>query len=159
MFFVPREYLFASSTTRRNKQKQIQGSFATLRMTTFQGMTNWSGWERGREMQEYAYVYIVANGFKKLYVGITTELEARIRQHKDKVDPECHTARYNINQLVHFERFTTVPAAIKRESSSKVGCVFARSNWSFRTILRGATLARTGANRLKLIRRVVCLDA
>jgi putative endonuclease len=88
-------------------------------MTTFQGMTNWSGWERGREMQEYAYVYIVANGFKKLYVGITTELEARIRQHKDKVDPECHTARYNINQLVHFERFTTVPAAIKREKQLK----------------------------------------
>ena len=26
-------------------------------------------------MDEYAYVYILANGFKKLYIGITTEIE------------------------------------------------------------------------------------
>jgi putative endonuclease len=70
-------------------------------------------------MDEYGYVYILANGFKRLYIGITRQLEARIRQHKDKLDPDCHTARYNINQLVHFERFTTVPAAIKREKQLK----------------------------------------
>jgi putative endonuclease len=70
-------------------------------------------------MDEYAYVYILASGFKKLYIGITTELEVRVGQHKQKKDPNCHTARYNINQLVHFERFTTVPAAIKREKQLK----------------------------------------
>ena len=31
-------------------------------------------------MSEYAYVYILASGFKKLYIGITTELEVRIRR-------------------------------------------------------------------------------
>ena len=70
-------------------------------------------------MDEYAYVYILANGFKKLYIGITTELELRIRQHKQKKDPKCHTARYNINQLVYFERFTTASAAIAREKQLK----------------------------------------
>jgi putative endonuclease len=75
--------------------------------------------ERGSVMGDYAYVYILANGFKKLYIGITTELEIRVRQHKGKKDPNCHTAKYNINRLVYFERFTTVTAAIAREKQLK----------------------------------------
>jgi putative endonuclease len=70
-------------------------------------------------VNEYAYVYILANGYKKLYIGITTRLSARIRQHKNRTDPKCHTARYNINQLVYFETFTTVTAAIAREKQLK----------------------------------------
>ena len=70
-------------------------------------------------VEEYAYVYILANGFRKLYIGITTELEIRVRQHKQRRDPKCHTARYNINRLVYFDRFTTVTAAIAREKQLK----------------------------------------
>ena len=70
-------------------------------------------------MLEYAYVYILANGFKKLYIGVTSDLEVRIRQHQEKKDPNCHTAKYNITQLVYFERFTTVTAAIHREKVLK----------------------------------------
>jgi len=70
-------------------------------------------------MNEYAYVYILANGFKKLYIGITTELEIRVQQHKEKKDPDCHTARYNIHRLVYFECFTTVTGAIAREKQLK----------------------------------------
>jgi putative endonuclease len=68
---------------------------------------------------EYAYVYILANGYQKLYIGVTTQLMVRVRQHKDRVDPACHTARYNINRLVYFETFTTVTAAIAREKKLK----------------------------------------
>jgi putative endonuclease len=70
-------------------------------------------------VSEYAYVYILANGYKKLYIGVTTQLAVRVRQHKNRIDPECHTARYNINQLVYFETFTTVTAAIAREKQLK----------------------------------------
>ena len=70
-------------------------------------------------MNEYAYVYILANGFKRLYIGVTTELEIRVQQHKQKKDPECHTAKYNINRLVYFERFSTASAAIAREKQLK----------------------------------------
>jgi putative endonuclease len=70
-------------------------------------------------MGEYAYVYIVANGFKKIYIGVTSQLEIRIRQHKQKKDPKSHTAKYNTNQLVYFERFTTMSAAIAREKQLK----------------------------------------
>jgi putative endonuclease len=70
-------------------------------------------------VSEYAYVYILANGYKKLYIGVTTQLAVRVRQHNNRIDPECHTARYNINQLVYFETFTTVTAAIAREKQLK----------------------------------------
>ena len=70
-------------------------------------------------MPEYAYAYILANGFKKLYVGITTDLEVRVQEHKNKSHPGSHTAKYNITQLVYFERFTTVTAAIAREKQIK----------------------------------------
>jgi putative endonuclease len=72
-----------------------------------------------KEMNEIAYVYILANGFKKLYIGITNDLEVRVRQHKDKKNPASHTSRYNITQLVYLERFTTITAAIHREKVLK----------------------------------------
>jgi len=70
-------------------------------------------------MNEYAYVYILANGFKKLYIGVTANLEERIFEHKSKKHPYSHTTRYNINQLVYFERFTRITAAIAREKQLK----------------------------------------
>jgi putative endonuclease len=79
-------------------------------------------------MGEYAYVYILANGFKKLYVGITTELEIRVQQHKQKKDPNCHTAKYNINRLVYFERFTTLLRQSPARSNSKAGSASANLN-------------------------------
>ena len=70
-------------------------------------------------MPTYAYVYILANGFQKLYIGITTDLQQRIVDHKSAKHPESHTARYHIHQLVYYERFTTIPAAIAREKQLK----------------------------------------
>jgi len=74
---------------------------------------------RKNNMPEYAYVYILANGFKKLYIGITTNLAERIFEHKSNKHPQSHTARYNIHTLVYFERFTSIPAAITREKQLK----------------------------------------
>ena len=70
-------------------------------------------------MSDYAYVYILSSKGKRLYVGVTTKLELRIRQHKQKAHPESFTAKYNINQLVYFERFATITAAIAREKELK----------------------------------------
>jgi putative endonuclease len=70
-------------------------------------------------MSASAYVYILANGFKKLYIGITNDLELRVTQHRSKKNPLSHTSRYNINQLVYYERFTSISAAIHREKVLK----------------------------------------
>jgi len=70
-------------------------------------------------MSEYAYVYILASSFKKLYIGVTTDLMRRVSDHKTHRDTQSHTARYKIDKLVYFERFTTITAAIQREKSLK----------------------------------------
>jgi putative endonuclease len=70
-------------------------------------------------MQEISYVYILASGFKHLYIGVTTEIEHRTLQHKNKAHPSSFTARYNIKNLVYFERFADLPSAITREKQLK----------------------------------------
>jgi putative endonuclease len=35
------------------------------------------------------------------------------------VHPNCHTAKYNIHDLVYFERFSSILAAIRREKVLK----------------------------------------
>jgi putative endonuclease len=73
-------------------------------------------------MIEQAYVYILASSFQKLYIGITTEIEVRISQHKRGAHPRSFTSRYNIDKLVYLERFAMVSEAIAREKQLK--------NWS-----------------------------
>jgi putative endonuclease len=71
---------------------------------------------------EQAYVYILANTFQRLYIGITTEIETRIAQHKSGFYPDSFTTRYKIDKLVYVERLARIPEAIAREKQLK--------NWS-----------------------------
>ncbi len=73
-------------------------------------------------MPDQAYVYIMASSFQRLYIGITTEIEARVSQHKNGAFPDSFSTRYKINKLVYLERFAMVPEAIAREKQLK--------NWS-----------------------------
>ena len=70
-------------------------------------------------MERHGYVYILASGFKHLYIGVTANLKRRIWQHKNGTDPGAFTERYNIKQLVYFEYFATMPVAIAREKQLK----------------------------------------
>jgi putative endonuclease len=70
-------------------------------------------------MIEEAYVYIMASSFQKLYIGVTTDLRLRVAKHKNKSNPDSHTARYNIDKLVYFERYLLVVQAIRREKVLK----------------------------------------
>ena len=70
-------------------------------------------------MEEEAYVYIMASSFKKLYIGVTTQIEIRVSQHKRAAAPNSHTARYVVDKLVYMERFTSITAAIAREKQLK----------------------------------------
>jgi putative endonuclease len=68
---------------------------------------------------EQAYVYILASSFQRLYIGITTEIEVRVRQHKNHAYPNSFTSRYNIDKLVYLERYALVTTAIAREKQLK----------------------------------------
>jgi putative endonuclease len=64
------------------------------------------------------YVYIMTNHSGTLYTGITSNLEHRVRQHKDKALPGF-TAKYNIQYLIYYEASDDVHAAIAREKQIK----------------------------------------
>jgi putative endonuclease len=70
-------------------------------------------------MIEFGYVCILASGFKHLYIGVTSHLELRVGHHKDGTYPCSFTDRYNIKQLVYFERFAQMQTAIAREKQLK----------------------------------------
>ena len=60
------------------------------------------------------YVYILTNGVRNLYVGVTNDLVRRVYQHKRKLVPGF-TAKYNITWLAYYEQTTDVRSAIQRE--------------------------------------------
>jgi putative endonuclease len=68
---------------------------------------------------DQAYVYILASSFQHLYIGITTQIEIRVSQHKNGAYPESFTSRYKIDKLVYLERYAMVSQAIAREKQLK----------------------------------------
>ena len=65
------------------------------------------------------YVYILSNWNNKvLYIGITSNLERRLYEHKMKL-VDGFTKRYNVNKLVYYEYTCDVEAAITREKQLK----------------------------------------
>ena len=65
-----------------------------------------------------AYVYIMANIAKTMYVGVTTDLERRVWEHKNKSN-EGFTKRYDLTRLVYIAEFADINEAIAWEKSLK----------------------------------------
>ena len=68
-------------------------------------------------------VYILANKPRgTLYIGVTSDLVARIWQHKNDL-VEGFSEKYEVHLLVYYELHKTMLEAIKREISLKNGIV------------------------------------
>ena len=66
------------------------------------------------------FTYILAS--KKngtLYIGVTNNIERRIEEHKNKLNPNCFTSKYDVNLLVYYETFQYINDAIDREKQLK----------------------------------------
>jgi putative endonuclease len=69
---------------------------------------------------EACAVYVLANFNRSvLYVGVTNDLLKRVAQHRGHQNAHCFTSRYRVDQLVHFEPFQDIVAAIEREKQLK----------------------------------------
>ncbi len=67
------------------------------------------------------YVYILANKTNTvLYIGVTSNLEGRIWEHKQKIF-KGFTSKYEVNKLVYYEEFQWIQDAIAREKQLKGG--------------------------------------
>ncbi|HKI00047.1 MAG TPA: GIY-YIG nuclease family protein [Candidatus Sulfotelmatobacter sp.] len=64
------------------------------------------------------YVYILSSQRRVLYIGITSNIEQRVFQHKTHAFGGF-TAKYNVTSLVYFERHGSVTTAIRREKEMK----------------------------------------
>ena len=64
------------------------------------------------------HVYNMASASRVLYVGVTSDLTHRGLEHKQRRAPGF-TARYHTTELVDFEAFGDIRAAIAREKQIK----------------------------------------
>ena len=66
------------------------------------------------------YVYILSNKYcNVLYTGVTSDLLRRVYEHKNHLDPDSFTSKYNVTRLVYFEETSDVKAAIERDKQIK----------------------------------------
>jgi putative endonuclease len=72
-------------------------------------------------MADLYFVYILTNTWNTvLYTGATSDLKARIYQHREKLLPGF-TSRYNVWKLVYYQTGYDAAGAITREKQIKAG--------------------------------------
>jgi putative endonuclease len=64
------------------------------------------------------YTYIMSSRTRVLYIGITSNLELRVQQHKQN-QYDGFTKEHRCHHLVWFERYATAASAIAREKQLK----------------------------------------
>jgi putative endonuclease len=69
-------------------------------------------------MEKTGYVYITSSHTRRLYIGVTSDLEGRVWDHKQGVI-EGFTKDYKINLLVYYEVYPDMLSAIAREKQLK----------------------------------------
>ena len=70
-------------------------------------------------MNKTCAIYIMTNYLEtSLYIGVTSNLQKRVWEHKNKV-VKGFTEKYNANKLVYYELTDSIETAINREKQLK----------------------------------------
>ena len=54
-----------------------------------------------------------------LYIGVSSDLQSRVYEHRSNYYPGSFTSRYKCFKLVYFENFSSIEEAITREKKLK----------------------------------------
>jgi len=73
--------------------------------------------EMSRERSFWVYI-LASNVGGTLYVGVTNDLVRRVYEHRTNAVPGF-TKKYAVHRLVHFEQFSDIENAIRREKRLK----------------------------------------
>ena len=99
------------------------------------------------------FVYFVTNWTSEvIYVGVTSNLEQRLAQHRMKTVPGF-TSRYNLDKLVYYELFSDMENAILREKQikrwnrQKKNALVARVNPEWYNLFDGTVIRSLGYAR------------
>ena len=66
------------------------------------------------------YVYILSNAHNNvIYTGVTNDLVRRVYEHKNHLEKNSFTSRYNVEKLVYYEVTSNIEGAIEREKQIK----------------------------------------
>src|SRR5690606_16957761 len=71
-------------------------------------------------MKKSGFVYIMTNKHRTtLYIGVTNDLCRRIYEHKNHLIKNSFTDRYNLEDCIYYEEFSSFSLAINREKELK----------------------------------------
>ena len=63
-------------------------------------------------------IYILANAYHTIYIGVTSDIEQRLWQHRHG-EEKSWAKRYGLDHLVYYELFPDMTSAIARETQLK----------------------------------------
>jgi putative endonuclease len=69
-------------------------------------------------MAVQSMVYILANPYRTIYIGVTGNIERRLWEHRFGEDGGW-TKKYGLERLIYFECFPDMASAIRRETQLK----------------------------------------
>ncbi len=97
--------------------------------------------------------YSVSSSSRMTYIGFTSNLERRVREHQRKASLKSHTPKYYEMLLVQTEEYPDPWTAIGREKELNVGISHGNMRWSKPEIRIGWTSARSGKRHALLGRK------
>ncbi len=70
-------------------------------------------------MERLWYVYILECKDASYYIGVTNDIDRRIAEHNNGINPTCYTFKRRPLKLVHLEEYDSILDAIAREKQLK----------------------------------------